>query len=318
MPITFACTKCNHNLRVPDNAGGKRVKCPKCKEVLRVPDGPEESKPATEESWHVKIEGGDTYGPVSRSELDQWVDEGRVTAESQVLKEGADQWQWASDLYPDLEESPPEPPDPAPVTPTPVIAVDTGKDSPSPAPSPVVAIDTGKDSPSPAAAPVVAVDKDVPSSPAAPVVAAAEGKDTPSPTAAPVEPSAADTGAFGTEGPKTTQPPFRSRSYPAMDSAGKLYRVLGWIVIALTAIGGVGYLFVLIRTSMAPSEIGMSVLSFLGTGLFFLAMGLVYAAITVVTLWLAPDAIRCILDIQNTTHRSNQYLQQLTEKRSED
>jgi hypothetical protein len=28
--------------------------------------------------------------------------EGRITAECQLLKEGADQWQWASDIYPQL------------------------------------------------------------------------------------------------------------------------------------------------------------------------------------------------------------------------
>ncbi len=320
MPITFACTKCDHKLRVPDNVAGKRVKCPKCKEVLRVPDGPEETGPATEDTWHVKIEDGDTYGPVSKSELDQWVDEGRVTAESQVLREGADQWQWASDLYPELEESRPEPPEPAPVNPTPAITVDTGKESPSPPAAPVIAVDTGKDRPSTPAAPVVAVDtgKESPRPSAAPVATADPGKDVPGPVAAPVGPSAAIAGAPGMEEPKTAQPPLRSRSYPAMDSAGKLYRILAWIVLALAAIGTVGYLVVLIRASMARSEMGMSVLSFLGTGLFFLAMGVVYATITVVTLRLAPDAIRCVLDIQNTTHRSNTYLQQLTEKRSKD
>lgn len=38
-----------------------------------------------------------------------------MTADSQLLKHGTEQWQWASDLYPDLEEPEPEPEPPAPV-----------------------------------------------------------------------------------------------------------------------------------------------------------------------------------------------------------
>lgn len=299
MPITFACTNCNHNLRVPDNAGGKRVRCPKCQEVLRVPEGPEESKSATEEKWHVKIEDGETYGPVSKGELDHWVEEGRVTAESQVLKQGADQWQWASDLYPELEASPRTPPEPAPVEPGPVIKVDTGKASPGPAGAPAIALDTSKASPRPAVAPVVAVDS---------------GKAGASPTTAAVSPSGA-AGGFRLEGPKTGQPPFRARSYPAMDLASKIYRVLGWVVIVLAGLGGLGYVIYLIGMLMAVSDAGATaLLVVLGTSLLILAVGAVYAAITVITLWFAADAIKCVLDIQNNTHRSNHYLQQLADK----
>lgn len=38
-----------------------------------------------------------------------------MTADSQLLKDGTEQWQWASDVYPDLEESPAEP-EPTPAT----------------------------------------------------------------------------------------------------------------------------------------------------------------------------------------------------------
>lgn len=37
-----------------------------------------------------------------RGQLDEWVDEGRVTADWQILRDGGDQWQWASDVYPQL------------------------------------------------------------------------------------------------------------------------------------------------------------------------------------------------------------------------
>ena len=43
-----------------------------------------------------------SMAPVPRSELDQWYAEGRITADCQILQQEADQWQWATDLYPDL------------------------------------------------------------------------------------------------------------------------------------------------------------------------------------------------------------------------
>ncbi len=59
------------------------------------------------------------YGPVPRAELDDWVTQGRITADCQLLLDGADQWQWATDIYPDLaeEEVEPEPPPPTPAAP---------------------------------------------------------------------------------------------------------------------------------------------------------------------------------------------------------
>jgi hypothetical protein len=57
---------------------------------------------AAVEQWFVQTEDGQQYGPVSRTELDQWYAEGRVTTETQLLRDGGDQWQWASDIYPDL------------------------------------------------------------------------------------------------------------------------------------------------------------------------------------------------------------------------
>jgi hypothetical protein len=73
---------------------------------------------APAEQWFLKGEDGETFGPVDRATLDSWHDEGRMTADSQLLKHGTEQWQWASDVYPDLEEPEPEPETPpaAPAT----------------------------------------------------------------------------------------------------------------------------------------------------------------------------------------------------------
>jgi len=54
------------------------------------------------EQWYVQTEDGQQYGPVTRQELDQWYAEGRVTTDTQLLRDGSEQWQWASDLFPDL------------------------------------------------------------------------------------------------------------------------------------------------------------------------------------------------------------------------
>jgi len=50
----------------------------------------------------MKTPEGQQFGPISRSELDGWVAEGRVTSDSQILQEGGAQWQWAKDIYPVL------------------------------------------------------------------------------------------------------------------------------------------------------------------------------------------------------------------------
>ena len=100
MPIEVQCNGCQRRLRVPDRVAGKRIKCPKCQAVIGVPTAPEaEADTAT---WQVQTEEGETYGPVSRAELDDWVADGRVTEDCQLLREGADQWQWAGDIYPQL------------------------------------------------------------------------------------------------------------------------------------------------------------------------------------------------------------------------
>ena len=53
--------------------------------------------------WFLKSEEGEDFGPVGRSELDEWHAEGRITAECQLLRQGSEQWQWASDVYPALD-----------------------------------------------------------------------------------------------------------------------------------------------------------------------------------------------------------------------
>jgi len=105
MPISITCENCSKKLRVKDEIAGKKVKCPQCKGVIAVP-GAAATVSAAENNkqWYVRTDDDEDYGPIPRSELNGWVSEGRLNADCQVLAEGSDQWQWASDLYPQLEE----------------------------------------------------------------------------------------------------------------------------------------------------------------------------------------------------------------------
>lgn len=127
MPLQVICPGCNARLKAPDSAAGKKTKCPKCQAVVSVPvDAPQApaasaavtspagkataTKGAKNENWHMQAPDGSQYGPVSRKELDEWFAEGRVSAECQLLREGADQWQWASEVYPSLAPTAPTAP----------------------------------------------------------------------------------------------------------------------------------------------------------------------------------------------------------------
>jgi len=59
----------------------------------------------TTPQWFFRGEDGEAFGPVDRPTLDAWKAEGRISVDCQVLQQGSDQWQWASDLYPELEEA---------------------------------------------------------------------------------------------------------------------------------------------------------------------------------------------------------------------
>jgi hypothetical protein len=104
------CPNCSKLLRAPDDAAGKRVRCPACQTVISL-DGSNPEKPlaspapvraAPAAQWTLKTEDGQLYGPISKTELDSWVADGRVSAECQLLPTGGTQWQWASDVYPQL------------------------------------------------------------------------------------------------------------------------------------------------------------------------------------------------------------------------
>ena len=54
------------------------------------------------DAWFVMTHHSDCFGPVTRQELDQWMDESRIGADYHILQQGTPQWLWASDVYPQL------------------------------------------------------------------------------------------------------------------------------------------------------------------------------------------------------------------------
>ncbi len=107
MPIEIACPGCHKRMRAPDAAAGKQVKCPACQGPIVVPSA--RAAPPIQR-WTLLTENDQQFGPIPRSELDQWFAEGRISAQCQLLKEGAPAWQWASDIFPSLAQATAPPP----------------------------------------------------------------------------------------------------------------------------------------------------------------------------------------------------------------
>ena len=112
VPAQFVCPQCQQHLKVAGAAGGKQVRCPRCHAIVRVPDT-DQTAVNSSQLWVVRTDDGRTYGPVSRAELSAWVNEGRVYANCQISPEGACQWMWAAELFPQLAASGPGPAGPA-------------------------------------------------------------------------------------------------------------------------------------------------------------------------------------------------------------
>ena len=99
--IQIACPHCTQNLKVAGAAAGKQVQCPKCHGFVSIPDVADPQSP-TPPRWSVRAQDGKTYGPVSREELEQWIQEGRVHSQCHISAEGAQQWIWAAEMFPHL------------------------------------------------------------------------------------------------------------------------------------------------------------------------------------------------------------------------
>ncbi len=139
--IVVTCPHCQKQLKAPSDRLGRTAKCPQCQQSFTLGEGKATTgsasnvavaaaasgvgKAATPAAppavkaapaavaapvvaapvstrWTLKIPTGETYGPIERTDLDQWFSEGRINAECQLLNEGSPNWQWASEIYPSL------------------------------------------------------------------------------------------------------------------------------------------------------------------------------------------------------------------------
>lgn len=107
MPIELTCQGCQQRIRVADEHAGKKARCPNCQAINPVPgaDTPPLFVPAATSAspqWTLKTDDGRVFGPVDRSELDRWHEDGRITPSSQLQRSGEGRWRPAGEVFPAL------------------------------------------------------------------------------------------------------------------------------------------------------------------------------------------------------------------------
>ena len=126
MPIEFNCPQCQCLLKVADQNAGKRARCPQCSSINRIPaQSANSAAPATQQQtpqapapstpptaaaasnpqsgqFYIDSVAGQTYGPVSQTELNNWVNQGRVSANCKIRAVGQSAGQPASTYFPSL------------------------------------------------------------------------------------------------------------------------------------------------------------------------------------------------------------------------
>ncbi len=110
MPIETTCPGCGRKLQVGEEHAGKQARCPLCNEIYSVPSPAGEAAATTAGSadsgqWRMRTPEGQTYGPVSKSDLDAWVEEGRVSSDCMLSSDVNTSWLHADTVYPALSEA---------------------------------------------------------------------------------------------------------------------------------------------------------------------------------------------------------------------
>lgn len=130
MAIESPCPGCGVVLEVPDEHAGKQARCPECSALFVVPQRqaavaiadsidakrddaaaapaapmePElpvaEAPPPDHRQWWLKTPQGAIYGPISKEQLDNWCEEGRIADDCQVKHEEEHAWRNADIEYP--------------------------------------------------------------------------------------------------------------------------------------------------------------------------------------------------------------------------
>ena len=109
MPIEFNCPHCQSVLRVEDSNAGKRARCPHCNVVNRIPGERVDTNPAPEppvsHQFFIDSVSGQTFGPVNKQELEQWVGEGRISPACVIRATGERSGQPATVYFPNIGDA---------------------------------------------------------------------------------------------------------------------------------------------------------------------------------------------------------------------
>jgi len=276
MAIVFHCSGCNHVLRVPEDVAGKRIKCPQCHEVLRIPDASDEHVGAASPAPQPQAEGAEPL-------LQLKTPDGNVYGP--VVRSEMDRWlaegritapcellDEAGEHWRWASEVYPQ----LTVVATPPPPPPTGGAGQS-APVTVVSV--------------------------APALAAPNSA-SPWPSTPPEEaPSRTQRSKM-----ENAMPGYRPRIYPAMLLTSRFYRGLGWLLIFSAGFAACAVI-VIVALALSTAEEGTDPSKILLLAIPGLLVGAVYVAAMVVTLWFAAEAIKCLLDIEDNSHRCSHYLE---------
>src|SRR5947209_1369203 len=117
MTNEIRCPGCGRALRLSKEHAGKQIRCPACQQICMAPPALDEPDPGPREehqsqadsndsTWYLRPPDGPMYGPVHRSELAQWAQEGRITADCELGESAVGPWHPAAELFPALRPAP--------------------------------------------------------------------------------------------------------------------------------------------------------------------------------------------------------------------
>ncbi len=279
MAIVFHCSGCNHVLRVPEDVAGKRIKCPQCHEVLRIPDASDEHVEAATPAQQPQAVGAEPL-------LQLKTPDGNVYGP--VVRSEMDRWLAEGRITAQcelLDEAGEHLRWASEVYPQLSVVA-------TPPPPPPTG-GAGQ------AAPVTVVS-------VAPALAAPTSASPWPPTPTVETPSR--TQRSKTE---TAMPSYRPRIYPAMLLTSRFYRALGWLLIFAAGFAACAVI-VLVVLAWGTAEEGTGSNEMLLLAIPGLLVGAIYVAAMVITLWFAAEAIKCLLDIEDNSHRCSHYLENFT------
>ncbi|TVS14614.1 MAG: hypothetical protein EA424_18735 [Planctomycetaceae bacterium] len=290
MAIVFSCNQCNHRLRVPEDVAGKRIKCPQCQQVLRIPEA---SPPSLADDPEPQPTETPSTEPSEEDRLLQLkTPDGSIYGP--VSRDEMDQW-FSEGRITELCE-----------------LLDRQGNHWRWANQVYPSLDATSPPPPPTEEPSQATPVTVQPI-AVSATAAASASSTQPPLAEEIPPKAAPTEN------NAMVPRFRSRSYPTMNLTIRFYRALGWILIFLGAVGAFFFSVIFIGGAMVSDQLeDVQRVMFILQNLAVLISGAIVIVTLVVTVWFAAEAIRCLQDIEDNSHRCSFYLHLLQQRSRDD